>query len=229
MSLGARGAHLEEKKKKSVFLCWREKALANGAWPGSPSDTRAWRRKHRVGCQGGKQRSGMHRARPHPSSRSCCWVCSCWGLVAGFWLEQRRPSGSFFCSLQHCLGAWSQSCREDRNERGQWLGDVRGKSKARSFQPLASNELGATKFYTMSLSNLNPLVSSVCSEHGNQFIPFLFIKGFFCIKRNSFPHGQLSVGYTIPQSFSVGNGCKFWLSLFLPSWSTLFLKRHSQM
>lgn len=123
-------------------------------------------------------------------------VCSSQGLMVFFGLEQRRPRGLFFCSFQHCFGAWSQSYREeDRKEREEWLGDARRKSK-RSFQPLASNELGATKIYTMSLSNLNLLVSPVCSKHRKQFTPFLFIKGF-CIKRNPLSPAQLSVSYMI--------------------------------
>lgn len=84
----------------SIFLCWREKVFAIGAWPGSPFDTRAWRRTHRVGFQGGTQRSGMYWTRPLSSSRSC----SCLGLVVLLGLEQRRESGSFFCSLQHRVG-----------------------------------------------------------------------------------------------------------------------------
>jgi len=83
-----------------------------------------------------------------------------------------------------------------------------GKSKRRSFQPLVSNELGAAKIYTVSLSNLNLLVSSVCSRLGKQIIPFLFIKGC-CMKRNCLQSAQLSVGCVIPQSFCIGDGCKF--------------------
>lgn len=160
---------------------------------------------------------GQARIESGPIPLPGAWrVCSSQGLMVFFGLEQRRPRGLFFCSLQHCFGAWSQSYREeDRKEREEWLGDARRKSK-RSFQPLASNELGATKIYTMSLSNLNLLVSPVCSKHRKQFTPFLFIKGF-CIKRNPLSPAQLSVGYMIPQSFCTGNGCKFGLTLFLPS------------
>lgn len=165
ISLATRGAHLK-KNVMAIFLCWREK----GTWSGSPRGARAWRRKHRVHVQGRRQRSDVHRARPHPSSWSLCWVCSCWGLMVFFGLEQQDQVACSSVAFSIVLELGPSPA-----ERGQWLGDAGEKSK-RSFQPLDSNELRAAKIYTMSLSNLNLLVSSVCSEHGKQFIPFLFIK-----------------------------------------------------
>lgn len=176
---GAKWAHPRKYNMVSIFLCWREQVLSKGSWPGSPPDTWARRRKHRVDFQGGKS------SRPHPLSRKHCKAWSCWELGALFGPQQRKPSTSFFFSLQHCLRAWSQSCKGDnRNKRGQWLGDTVSKSKSGSFQPLASNELRASKIYTISMSNLNLLVSPVCSKHGKPCIPSLFIKGFFFNERN---------------------------------------------
>lgn len=152
-----------------------------GTWEGVMTWFFTWYLGMEKETQGGF--SGRQVIQPHPSSKKHCRAWSCWELVVLFGPEQRKSSTSFFYSLQHCLGAWFQSCKEENgSKRGQWLGDAVSKSKSRSFQPLASNELRPTKIYTISMSYLNILVSLVCSERGKPFIPSPFAKGVFLWK-----------------------------------------------
>lgn len=163
ISLGARGSH-RKKTVMSIFLCWREKALAKGGTcKGGLTWFSTWYQGVEKEAQGGL--SGRQAEVRHALSKAPpLFQEPLLGVLlprtrGAFRLEQRRSSGSFFGSLQHRLEAWSQSCREeDRSEKGQWLGDTWGKSRRRSFQPLASNELRAAKIYNMPLSILNLLV-----------------------------------------------------------------------
>lgn len=133
--------------------------------------------------------------------RTCGWFLA--GAEETKWLILLLPSAlpwSLVPVLQRGGQEWE----------GTVIGRCGGKSKTRSFQPLASNELRATKFYTMSMSNLNLLVSSVCREHGNQFIPFLFIK-VFLYKKEFSPSCSAFRGLHSPSVFL----CRQWVQILI--------------